>query len=45
MTLSVEHTPRFVVIDADGILRWEATGWAFHVPAEINQALTQCQKR
>jgi hypothetical protein len=45
ITLSVEHTPRFVVIDGEGIMRWEATGWGFHVPAEINQALTQCQKR
>jgi peroxiredoxin len=45
MTLGVEHTPRFVLLDAEGIMRWENTGWGVHVPGEIATELVQCQKR
>jgi peroxiredoxin len=44
MTLGVEHTPRFVVLDGEGIMRWESTGWGSQVPGEIAQELVHCQK-
>jgi peroxiredoxin len=44
LTLAVENTPRFVLLDAAGVIRWELTGWGDHVPAEITQELRQCQK-
>jgi hypothetical protein len=45
LTLSVEHTPRFVILDGEGVIRWEMTGWGDHVPAEIAQVLVECHKR
>ena len=45
LTLSVENTPRFVLVDAEGIMRWETTGWGSHVPGEIAEELVHCQKR
>jgi peroxiredoxin len=45
MTLGVENTPRFVLVDAEGIMRWESTGWGVHVPGEIAAELVNCQKR
>jgi hypothetical protein len=45
LTLSVEHTPRFVLLDGDAVVRWEMTGWGDHVPGEIAQELAQCHKR
>jgi peroxiredoxin len=44
LTLGVENTPRFVLLDAEGIVRWENTGWGYQVPAEIAQELVNCQK-
>jgi hypothetical protein len=44
LTLSVENTPRFVLIDAEAVIRWECTGWGDHLPREIAQELTNCQK-
>jgi peroxiredoxin len=44
LTLAVEHTPRFVLLDAAGVIRWEVTGWGDHVPGEIAQELRQCLK-
>ena len=45
MTLGVEQTPRFVLMDGEGIIRWENTGWGVHIPGEIAQELVHCQKR
>ena len=45
LTLGVDHTPRFVLLDADGVIRYEVTGWGDHVPGEIAQELIHCQKR
>src|SRR5947209_8233096 len=39
LTLAVEHTPRFVLIDGEGVIRWDSTGWGVHVPDEIAQEL------
>jgi peroxiredoxin len=44
LTMGVENTPRFVLIDADGVLRWENTGWGVHVPGEISRELEQCRR-
>jgi hypothetical protein len=44
LTLAVEHTPRFVLLDGDGIIRWESTGWGVYVPDEIARELRSCQK-
>jgi peroxiredoxin len=44
LTLAVEHTPRFVLLDADGVIRWDSTGWGVHVPGEIVQELNHCNK-
>jgi peroxiredoxin len=44
LTFGVDATPRFVVLDADGIVRGAFTGWAEHVVEEIEallQGLTQ----
>lgn len=44
LTLAVEHTPRFVLLDADGVIRWESTGWGLQVPDEIGRELKNCRK-
>jgi peroxiredoxin len=44
-SLGVENTPRLVLLDAAGIIRWEATGWGLHIPGEIAAELAQCEKR
>ncbi len=45
LTLGVDHTPRFVLLDGDGVIRYEVTGWGDHVPGEIAQELLRCQKQ
>ncbi len=44
LTLAVEHTPHFVLLDAEGIIRWECTGWGVRVPDEIAQELKNSQR-
>jgi hypothetical protein len=44
LTLAAEHTPRFVLIDGEGVVRWESTGWGLHSAAEIAQELAACQR-
>ena len=44
LTLAVENTPRLVLFDAGGVVRWEVTGWGDHVPGEIAQELRRCWK-
>jgi peroxiredoxin len=39
VTFGADATPRFVVLDADGIVRGAYTGWADHVPREISSEL------
>ena len=35
----VDGTPRFIVLDADGVIRHQSTGWGSHVPAELREHL------
>ena len=36
----VDATPRFIVLDADGVIRHQSTGWGDHVPAELREHMT-----
>jgi hypothetical protein len=35
VTFGVDATPRFVILDADGVVRAAYTGWGTHVPRDI----------
>jgi hypothetical protein len=41
-TFGVDATPRLVILDGDGVLRYAATGWGTHTPREVNDELTRC---
>lgn len=39
LTFGVDATPRLVLLDPEGHVRFAATGWGFHVPREIQDEL------
>ena len=45
ITFGVENTPRFVLLDGEGMVRCATTGWGYGTPAEIVEALGQCKSR
>jgi hypothetical protein len=45
VTFGAVETPRFVVLDGDGVVRLAETGWGFHTPHEIAEMLQRCQKK
>ncbi len=45
LSYGATDTPRFVVLDGDGVVRFAETGWGFHTSTVIEAALRQCQKR
>ena len=40
-TFGVDATPRLIVLDRDGILRYATTGWGLQTPREITEELTR----
>ena len=42
LAFAVEATPRFIVLDGDGILRSTTTGWARHVGDELLDEIGRC---
>jgi peroxiredoxin len=42
-TFGVEGTPRLVVLDGDGVIRFATTGWGLHTPREIAEEIERCQ--
>jgi peroxiredoxin len=45
LTLGADHTPRFVIVDSDGLIRLAQTGWGFQTPYEIEEVLQRCLKK
>ncbi len=45
LTFGAQETPRFVVVDSDGLVRATLTGWGFHTPYEIDEVLQKCLKK
>ncbi len=45
ITFGVEATPRIVLIDADGMVRFTQTGWGAHSAEEIRREIAQCPLR
>jgi peroxiredoxin len=41
----VDALPRLVVVDGEGVVRWTATGWGLHTPAEIEEQLQRWMKK
>src|ERR1019366_4165371 len=39
LSFGAEQTPRFVVVDAQGLVRLAQTGWGFQTPSEIDEIL------
>jgi peroxiredoxin len=39
LTFGADQTPRFVVVDSNGLVRLAQTGWGFQTPYEIDEAL------
>jgi hypothetical protein len=42
LTFGVEATPRFVVLDREGVVHAATTGWGRQTPREIEEALQDC---
>jgi hypothetical protein len=42
VTFGVDGTPRFVVLDGEGTVRYASTGWGVHTPKEIAAELSRC---
>ncbi len=45
LTFGAIQTPRFIVIDGDGVVRMTQTGWGYHTPDEIAEVLERCQRK
>jgi peroxiredoxin len=45
LSFGAEQTPRFVVVDAQGLVRLAQTGWGFQTPYEIDEVLERCLKK
>ena len=45
LSFGAEQTPRFVVVDAQGLVRLAQTGWGFQTPSEIDEILERCLKK
>jgi hypothetical protein len=45
LTFDAAQTPRFVLIDAEGMVRFTQTGWGFQTPYEIDAVLERCRKK
>lgn len=44
LMLGAEQTPRFVIVDGDGLVRLAETGWGFHTPFEIEKTLQSLKR-
>jgi peroxiredoxin len=45
LTFGAEQTPRFVLLDSEGIMRTAFTGWGYQTPDEITEELQRCFKK
>jgi peroxiredoxin len=45
LTFGVDDTPRLIVLDGEGILRFAATGWGIQTPEEITEELVRCMAK
>ena len=45
LTFGAAETPRFVVLDGDGVVRLAQTGWGPHTTYEITAMLQRCQQK
>ena len=45
LTLGADQTPRFVIIDSEGLVRLAQTGWGFQTAYELDEVLQRCLKK
>ncbi|MBI2807147.1 MAG: hypothetical protein HYX68_19370 [Planctomycetes bacterium] len=45
VTFGAMQTPRFVLVDGDGLVRLAQTGWGYQTPYEIAEALQNCTRK
>jgi peroxiredoxin len=45
LTFGATQTPRFVILDAQGLIRFAQTGWGLHTSTEIDEILDRCLKK
>jgi peroxiredoxin len=45
LLFGADQTPRFVVIDCDGLVRFAQTGWGVHTSIEIEEAIRAGQRK
>lgn len=45
LLFGADQTPRFVVVDCDGLVRLAQTGWGIQTPTEIEDAIQRGQKK
>ena len=45
LSYGATDTPRFVVVDGDGVVRFAETGWGYHTSTLIEEAVRQRQKK
>ncbi len=45
LAFAVEATPRFVVLDSDGVLRASSTGWGRHIGGELLEEIRRCAQQ
>ena len=44
LTFGADQTPRFVILDSQGTIRFAQTGWGPHTSIEIEDVLDRCLK-
>jgi peroxiredoxin len=44
-TFGVDGTPRLIVLDGEGVLRYAVTGWGAHTPGEVTEELRRCMRK
>jgi hypothetical protein len=45
LTFGAVETPRFVLVDANGVVRLTQTGWGYQMPYEVADLLQRFQKK
>lgn len=45
LTFGAVETPRFIIVDGDGVVRLTQTGWGNHTPYDLAEMVQRCQKK
>lgn len=45
LTFGADQTPRFIILDSQGLVRFAQTGWGVHTSTEIDEIIDRCLQK